>query len=448
MEDLYTYQMEDIASVIGARQNGFPSYLAHEQGLGKSRVALTVAMAIGAKRLLICCPASGRYVWEQQTKLWWPGHPPIHHIRSANDIKYLAGDGVFIVTYGLLSNSATWIPQKAIRAAGVERPYDMTVADEAHALKNPGANRTKAVLREILPVAGFFLPMSGTPAPNHAGELFTILKAVHPEFKGMNQFQYEDRYCKVVNKYFGKARPIRVIEGSKNLDDLRKKMGPGYMIRRWKKDVMKDLPPMRFDTVPVEPSAAVDLSAFSGMLDGLSDDDVLNALLRGDQHIMRLRALLGSAKVGAAIEYLQEFLEDNPTRKIVVWAHHHAVLDALAKGLLGYGVASYDGRTSESQRQLAVERFVHGANYRVFVGQIQAAGTGLTLVGPKYRSSDAFFVETSFSIGDNSQAAQRIHRIGQSEPVIIRYFTAYGTLDERIQSILARKAQDFETLFA
>lgn len=205
---------------------------------------------------------------------------------------------------------------------------------------------------------------------------------------------------------------------------------------------------MRFDTVPVEPSAAVDLSAFSGMLDGLSDDDVLNALLRGDQHIMRLRALLGSAKVGAAIEYLQEFLEDNPTRKIVVWAHHHAVLDALAKGLLGYGVASYDGRTSESQRQLAVERFVHGANYRVFVGQIQAAGTGLTLVGPKYRSSDAFFVETSFSIGDNSQAAQRIHRIGQSEPVIIRYFTAYGTLDERIQSILARKAQDFETLFA
>jgi SNF2 family DNA or RNA helicase len=83
----------------------------------------------------------------------------------------------------------------------------------------------------------------------------------------------------------------------------------------------------------------------------------------------------------------------------------------------------------------------------MFIGNIQAAGTGLTLVGPQCLCSDVFFVEASYAVGDNVQAAARVHRIGQKAAVVARFLTAHGTIDDRIQDILARKAGDFAKLF-
>jgi SWI/SNF-related matrix-associated actin-dependent regulator 1 of chromatin subfamily A len=137
-----------------------------------------------------------------------------------------------------------------------------------------------------------------------------------------------------------------------------------------------------------------------------------------------------------------------PTRrKILVFAHHQEVVGALRTGLAKWNPAVVVGGSTPSERTAAINTFLHRPECRVFIGNIQAAGTALTLVGPGCACSDVFFAEASYSVGDNVQAACRVHRIGQRDAVVARFITARGTIDDRIQSILARKAADFNDLF-
>ena len=448
MTPLFPYQEDAIREILLSTA----SYLAFEQGLGKTRVSIEVARRMKARRILVICPATVRLVWEQEIAKWWPDHPPIYVIRGVRDIGKFSGEGVFVISYGLISLSKSLDYAAAIRKAGTKDPFALTILDEAQAVKNPGAIRTKAILRTMLPVLGRLLPLSGTPAPNHAGELFTILRVLKPEatfFENTTQPMplqaFEDRYCTVAVKRFG-SRQIRVIEGSRNINDLRSKIS-GFMIRKTKAQVLKDLPPMRFDTIPVAPKG--DVSAYDDIINpSMTDEEVLRALKDANAHVMRLRAALGAAKVDGAVEYLQEWFADNPRQKAVVWAHHSSAIQKLTAGLADLKPAVIVGGTAQKDRAAAVNQFLTDNSCRVFIGNILAAGTGITLVGPTCPCSDAFFVESSFSVGDNFQAASRIHRVGQKDAVLIRSFVAHGTLDDRIQSILVRKAEEFTQLFA
>src|SRR4029077_11808679 len=98
---------------------------------------------------------------------------------------------------------------------------------------------------------GYIIPLSGTPMRNHAGDLYTLLSICWPQgLKGMARHQYEERFCRVTHKTFGGSRMIRVIEGSKNLDQLKTMIAP-FMVRIRKEDVFKDLPAILWDHVPV-----------------------------------------------------------------------------------------------------------------------------------------------------------------------------------------------------
>jgi SNF2 family DNA or RNA helicase len=220
----------------------------------------------------------------------------------------------------------------------------------------------------------------------------------------------------------------------------------GFMVRVRKADVMKDLPPIRWDVVPVQPDA----TPTTAVPAGLSDDDLLKYLsgATNDEHVMRLRHQLGVAKVKAAVEYIDDFMESLPKgKKVLVFAHHKDVIAALVNGLQNWSPVSITGSSTPQERSNAVNDFLALGKHRIMIGNIAAAGTGLTLVGPFCKCSDVIFVEATYSVGDNHQAACRVHRIGQSDAVVARMLTAHGTIDDRIQSILARKAQDFEQLF-
>ena len=444
-EPLYDFQKTAIARIVKGEQ----VYLGFDPGLGKSRSALEAAQKRGAKRVLVICHASGRYVWDEQIRLWTQ-YTGIH-VLSPKDLK---GNGVFIVTYGLISQATSQLASALSREGPAKIAWDMTILDEAAALKNPGSNRTKAILGKMLPNLGYVLPLSGTPAPNHAGELYPILKALYPKAlingggKALAQWEFEDRYCKVVLKKFGFGNPVRVIEGSRNLPELRGRIGD-FMLRVRKEMVLKDLPSVRYDVVPIGVDANV-----AGRLPALpplaTDNEVLAYLSgkHGDEHIMRLRRMLGILKSNPAIDYIDDFLEGLPDgRKILVFAHHKEVVQSLMLGLQNHYPVKIDGGSTSVERTKAVTTFLNDRRCRVFIGNIAAAGTGLTLVGPTCLCSDVFFVEASYSVGDNVQAAARVHRIGQRDAVVARFLTAHGTIDDRIQSILARKAADFGQLF-
>ena len=95
----------------------------------------------------------------------------------------------------------------------------------------------------------------------------------------------------------------------------------------------------------------------------------------------------------------------------------------------------------------AVDAFLRDPLRRIFIGNIQAAGTAITLVGPKCKCSDVVFVESSWTPMDNAQAACRVHRIGQKDGVVARMLSAAGTVDDLVNNLLVRKAREFTQLF-
>jgi SNF2 family DNA or RNA helicase len=163
---------------------------------------------------------------------------------------------------------------------------------------------------------------------------------------------------------------------------------------------------------------------------------------------MSMRRMLGAAKLRGATEYIVDMLDNlPPDRKVLVFAHHAHVIAALHRHLGEYSPAVLTGSTAPREREEAVDKFLMDARCRVFIGNIQAAGTAITLVGPKCKCSDVVFVESSWTPMDNAQAACRVHRIGQKDGVVARMLSAAGTIDDLINSLLVRKARDFTQLF-
>jgi SWI/SNF-related matrix-associated actin-dependent regulator of chromatin subfamily A-like protein 1 len=450
-QQMFPHQVEGAIRIAA----GQPTYLGLDMGIGKTRTFIeAVKLRGGAKRVLVLCPASALLVWKREITLWHP-EATFSIVRSVADLNKPAN--YYIVSHGLMSQARGPIPE----ALATGLAFELTAIDEAHAYNAADTNRVKALRRMALRL-GYIIPLSGTPMRNHAGDLYTLLSICWPQgLKGMARHQYEERFCRVTHKTFGGSRMIRVIEGSKNLDQLKTMITP-FMMRVRKQDVFKDLPAILWDHVPVP----LDHSLMPGpeaeqfeklILDILGDasshpstNTVTEALriMSGNTMLMTLRRLLGAAKLRGATEYIIDMLDNLPeSRKVLVFAHHAHVIGALARHLGEYSPAVLVGTTSPKDREAAVDKFLNQKQCRVFLGNIQAAGTAITLVGPECRCSDVVFVESSWTPMDNAQAACRVHRIGQKDGVVVRMLSAAGTVDDVINSLLVRKAREFTTLF-
>jgi len=430
-----------------------PTYLGFDMGIGKTRTFIEAVQLRNADRVLVICPASAVLVWQREIGLWDQMADYVV-VRTAAD---LAKDGnYYIVSHGLMSQKNSPVVERL--ANGLD--FDMTAIDEAHGFNSADSNRVKA-LRRVASKLGDITPLSGTPMKNHAGDLYTLLSICWPQGVKMPRHEYEDKFCRVTHKYFGGSRPIRVVEGSKNLDVLRSLIAP-FMFRVRKDEVFKDLPPILWDQVPVPLDQSeltgpditllekimTEIFAGQGATAGL---DALTAALQAagrNTSIMTMRRMLGAAKLRGATEYIVDMLDNlPPDRKVLVFAHHAHVIAALTRHLGEYSPAVLTGSTPPKEREEAVDKFLMDARCRVFVGNIQAAGTAITLVGPKCKCSDVVFVESSWTPMDNAQAACRVHRIGQKDGVVARMLSAAGTIDDLINSLLVRKAREFTMLF-
>ena len=438
--NLFPYQSAASAIIAASK---LAKYNVFDPGLGKSGTALDVAKRINARRVLITGPMTATYSWKLELQKFWPNHPPFKIIRSANDVT--PDEGVFYVTYGLLSRSASVTGLLRVGA-----PFDLSILDESHALKNSGAARTKAVLSKktgFRDKLGLAHPMSATPAPNHAGELWPVLASLRPDLitengKCMSKTAFEDRYCEKKTLRVN-DRSIEVISGSKNIPELRQRLN-GFFLRETKANVLKDLPPLRFVVHPVQIANPEYFATVSQLVEsGVTDDEVLKhaSIMANSTRY----AELGMAKAQQGAELVHDLL-DGGVGQIVVWAIHTPVIDYLCAMCLDVGVSRLDGGVKQRDRDAGIEKFLSGEN-RVFVGQIEAGGTAITLSGGKLQCADALFVESHFSPKLNWQAACRIHRIGQHDAVLARFLSAVGTYDERLQEIQARKTQDFADLF-
>ena len=164
---MYEFQDDAVEAIYGSDVD---RYLAFDAGLGKTKVACDLAQKRGVRRMLVFCPQSALPTWRREIDLWWLGHPAVQILHAQSAVHLTDPDGIFLVSYGLMSLAR----EDLVNALRVAPSMDLTVFDEAHWLKSTAANRTKNVLRELRSIWGRALPMSATPAPNHA-ERFRIL---------------------------------------------------------------------------------------------------------------------------------------------------------------------------------------------------------------------------------------------------------------------------------
>jgi SWI/SNF-related matrix-associated actin-dependent regulator 1 of chromatin subfamily A len=203
-----------------------------------------------------------------------------------------------------------------------------------------------------------------------------------------------------------------------------------FMIRRLKQDVLRELPAKRRQTIVLETSRAIrkllkaERKAF----------EKLKLRYGGKVPFLEMsaeRKAVAIAKVPQVIEHLCELLESKD--KLVVFAHHHEVIDALS---LEFGSAAIvDGRTSVKARQAGVDRFQNDPSCKLFICSIQVGGTGFTLTA----ADTVVFAELDWVPGNLTQAEDRLHRIGQRRSVLVQHIVLNGSIDADMVETLIRK---------
>ena len=170
-------------------------------------------------------------------------------------------------------------------------------------------------------------------------------------------------------------------------------------------------------------------------MQGVDDASGFFNAVKDGEDFTKFRRLCGMAKAKPVADLLYQELEDGGLDKVVIFAHHKDVVDLIARDLERFGVRTITGATPAKDRAAYVDHFQTDPSVRVIVANIVAGGVGITLTA----AADVVFAEQSWTPGDNAQAADRCHRIGQTRRVRVRFMALAGTIDEAITQSLRQK---------
>lgn len=408
--------------------------LADFMGIGKSAEAVRACDLVLAKSILVICPGNARVNWQREFQRFSPMDRSCCAVMPGT--KSLPSADVLILSYEMATTMADELKQ---------RRYDVLILDEAHYLKERTAKRTKAVYGArsnapgIIASADRVWRLTGTPAPSHAGELYTHFRSA-----GLATEPYWDwvfRYCTGFDSNFGFK-----ITGHKNETELRARLEP-FMLRRMEGT---ELPPIYFETVAVERSdellasylceqSAVIAAGDEELKRVLSQpgDNALKVLESTAANYSVLRKFTVLAKLPAIAEILEQNFESGMD-KMVLFAVHVDAVEWLAHRLKKFNPVTLYGKTPANKKQFVVDTFQNDPQCRLLIGNIHAAGIAITLTA----GCEVGFAEKVWVPGDIVQALKRCHRRGQTRGVRVRSFTLYDSSDEIVDEALMRKTKE------
>lgn len=424
------YQRAGVAYAM--RRDGV--LIADEMGLGKTIQGIGISNAdASVRKVLVISPATPKINWSREWRKWDTKGLSVGIATS----KQFPKTDVVIINFDIVKKH-----KDALNAMA----WDLLIVDECHKVKNPKAARTQLILgkktwvketstwrTDIEPIqARRRVFLTGTPILNRPVELWTLVKALDPNGLGKSRNRYETRYCAAHHDECGHW----INTGASNLPELQERLRSSFMVRRLKSEVLKDLPPKRRQVLLVEPDArgraliAKEKVAYENFCANEGDSVAMSEM-------SRLRKEVAIYKAPFVIEHVQDMLEDGGVDKVIVFAHHHEVVDKLMVAF-GEAAVKVDGRmTKMEQRQAAVDRFQNDPTCKVFVGSIQAAGVAITLTA----ASHVVFAELDWVPGNVSQAEDRAHRIGQTDSVNVLHIILEESLDARmINTIIGKQA--------
>lgn len=453
--DLFPYQKEGVQFI---QQQRGRALLADEMGLGKTAQTLAWLQLNPAKRpVVIVVPATLKLNWQREAEKWMP-NPKVQVLYGTNPNLPIIGELV-VINYDILPK---WVPTlKAIKP-------QVLILDECHKIKNNAAQRTKAT-KQLAKGIPHVIAISGTPIINRPVEAFNSINLIDPDlFK--NFWHFSQRYCDAKHDGYGWN-----FNGASNTGELHEKLTQSIMIRRLKKDVLKDLPEKLYAFQPIEldnqkeydlaeknflqyirESTMADLSSKEQALQQqvqqtmkkqgidnyelptINKEDIIAQKVRRVQgaetltQIETLKQVAVKGKLNQVVSWISDFLESG--EKLVVFAVHKFAVDALMQAFPGIAV-KIDGSVSMTQRDAVIQQFQEDPKTRLFVGNIDAAGVGITLTA----STNVAIIELPWTPGQLTQAEDRCHRIGTKGNVTIHYLLAAGTIEEKIARLLDDK---------
>ena len=413
---LHPFQRAGVRYALARRR----TFIADEQGLGKTVQALAAIEADDAFPTVVVCPASMKLVWEREANHWLP-HRSVAVLGGRTDSvwdeKTVAAE-IVVLNYDILDWHSDRLAELQPRAL---------ILDESHYVKNARAARTKAALELAgrLPDDALRLALTGTPILNRAEELVSQLRVLGRL------------------KDFGSgARLTRRFRAAGSDDRLHWNLRAHCYVRRTKQQVLPQLPAKRHDTVPVLLSneheyrlAERDVIAWLQTLplDLRTIDAKVAAALRAEQlvRLNNLRQLAARGKLPTALAWVGDFLESG--EPLVVFAEHIATQKAVLERFPD--ALHILGSDPSQARQRAVDAFQEEDGPQLIVCSLKAASQGITLT----RASNVAFLELDWTPARHDQAEDRLHRIGQDSAVTAWYLLAPDTIDETMSELLQRK---------
>jgi len=412
--------------------------LADDMGLGKTIQALTFIQHYKNKNndkcmALVVCPTTLIYNWENEIRKFTPSmRYHIHHGPARlKDAETLQQFDILITTYGTLRSDITLLMKLAL---------DYVVLDESQAIKNPQSKVTKAA--QLLNTRNK-LALSGTPMQNNTFDIYAQMNFLNPGMLGSVDF-FRNEF----------ATPIDKFQDEERKDHLRKLIYP-FILRRTKEQVAKDLPEKIETVIFCEMDAeqrhiydAYRNSYRSKILGVIEDQGMERSQLTILQGLMKLRQICDSpAILNEAEQYpnhsvklhelTREMSENISNHKVLIFSQFLGMLGLIREKLQHMKVQFeyFDGSTSTSERERAIQNFQNNEECRVFLISLKAGGVGLNLTAADY----VYIVDPWWNPAVEQQAIDRTHRIGQTKNIFAYRMICKDTVEEKILQLQERK---------
>ena len=428
----FNHQEDGIKFLI----NNKKCILADDMGLGKTYQSIVAALESGSERVLIICPSSLKINWKREVE------------NFCTDVSIINGaywdpSRFTIINYDILKNFHT-VKERGkeyedweLRRELLEFNPDLIILDEAHFIKNHKSIRGKIIkdISNTFKNSKVWL-LTGTPIANRPMDYYNLLSIIDSPVAN-NWVHYAKTYCDGMRFKKG-GKYVWVTKGASNLVELSTKTRR-TILRRKKEDVL-DLPEKLITPVYLE------LQNVSGY-ENVWNEYLNKRKLAGKKgnpakdlvETTLLRTFIAMETVPYTIEKTEEALELN--KKVIIFCNFNDEMDVFVRHFGNKAVCVRGGMT-DKQKQHSVDRFQEDDSCMVFIGQIKAAGVGLTLT----KAEIVIMNSLDWVPGNHEQAEDRAYRIGQKETVNIYYMLIDETIDTIIWDILNEKKKVIGTI--
>ena len=435
---LRNYQKSGYKWLKTLQINNFGGILADDMGLGKSVMTISLIKTLPKNsKTIIVCPTSLLLNWQNEFDKFAPQTKVLCVRGSAGERKKLAeGAGnyeVLVISYDMLKKDINYYK---------DIPFTLAVIDEAQYIKNHNTLNSRSV-KALKSEHRFAL--TGTPVENNIAEFWSIFDFIMPDYLyNYNKFKrdFESKIVKYKDKEV--TRKLRYLTAP-------------FILRRLKKDVLKELPPKIETMLEIELADkqkeiyAANLLKIKGEIGALSDEENKIQILA---YLMRLRQICchpslyyedysgNSAKLDAALQLITDAVSGG--HKLLVFSQFTSMLAIIAENLSKLNLEYYllQGDTPAEERIRLVNKFNKAGGAQIFLISLKAGGTGLNLTG----ADIVIHFDPWWNLSVMNQATDRTHRIGQEKTVQVYKLVMKNTIEEKIMLLQQRKKELFDAV--